>query len=159
MGDEGGAYDIGCKALRAAVRAADGRALPTELLPALLQRLDLDEPELLIGWSRAARKLEIAALAPLVIDVAAAGDQTAGTIIASAVSALGDHVAALLDVLAPWSEPPPLALAGGLLAPGGPLRLQLLEALGRYSCRPVGTTLDAARGAAQLALSELAGGC
>src|SRR5690606_11042635 len=42
---------------------------------------------------------------------------------------LVDHLAALTRRLAPWRSPPTIALAGGLIAHGGPLRDRLLKVL------------------------------
>lgn len=156
LGDEGSGYEIGLGALRASVRAADGRGQGTELLARILEQLQLREPEELVPWSAAARKAEIAALAPLVSQIAAAGDAIAADIIQRSIASLLTLVAALLSRLGPWSAPPRLALTGGLIAPGGPLRDPILSSLVGYDCRVIETPLNAARGAARLALRELA---
>ncbi len=155
LGDEGSGYDIGLSALRASVRAADGRSEQTELLAHILGHLQLVEPEELVGWSAAAGKAEIAALAPLVSQLAVAGDGIAADIIERSIASLLALVAALLSRLGPWSAPPRLALTGGLIAPGGPLRDRILSALLDYDCQVVEIPLNAARGAARLALREL----
>ncbi len=154
LGDEGSGYDIGLRALRASVRAADGRGKETALLTRLLTQLGLLEPDDLVGWSSAAGKSAIAALAPLVIELADAGDGVAAAIVETAVAALLNQVAALLSRLGPWSAPPGLALAGGLIAPGGPLRDRVVAALADLECRVVERPVEAARGAALLALRD-----
>lgn len=155
LGDEGSGYDIGLRALRASARAADGRGVETELLPRLLGQLGLGEPEELVGWTAAAGKFEIAALAPLVISLAESGDGAAAAIVETAIASLTSQVTALLSRLAPWRVPPGLALAGGLIAPGGPLHQRIVAALADQSCRVLDSAVEAARGAGLLALSEL----
>jgi N-acetylglucosamine kinase-like BadF-type ATPase len=157
LGDEGSGYDIGLSGLRAAVRAADGRGEATELLPRLVAELGLVQPEELIPWASMAPKTAFAALAPSVCELAAAGDALAAEIVASAVASLVAHVDALLSRLGPWSAPPGLALAGGLLAPGGPLRGALVAALAEHACVVFEREVEAVRGAARLALRDLAG--
>ena len=63
------------------------------------------------------------------------------------------HVSALYDRLGPWDTPPAVALAGGLVEPGRPLRepaLREIEAL-TIPVAIVMPRVDAARGAAALA--------
>jgi glucosamine kinase len=152
IGDEGSGYDIGLRGLRAAQRAADGRGSETELLARLNTQLGAGGPEDLVIWTASAAKSEIAGLALPVCDLARAGDAVAATIVDVAVASLTSHVAALLARLAPWNEPPGLALGGGLLYPGGPLRDSLVVATADYPCVPVAAEVDAARGAALIAL-------
>src|SRR5262249_53857830 len=75
LGDEGSGYAIVLAGLRAAVRAADGRAEKTTMLQSFLARLSLSQPQELIPTvygklDRAA----LAALAPVVFDCAARDD-------------------------------------------------------------------------------------
>jgi glucosamine kinase len=155
IGDEGSGYDIGLRGLRAAVRAADGRGAETELLARLTANLGIAGPEDLVIWTASAAKSEIAGLAALVCDLARAGDAVAATIVDAAVASLTSHVAALVARLAPWNAPPGLALGGGLLSPGGPLRDALVVATADYPCVPMAGEVDAARGAAAMALRKL----
>jgi glucosamine kinase len=129
LGDEGSGYALGLAALRASVRAHDGRAPETALLPGLLAQLALASPDDLIHWTTGATKKAVAALAPLVLDAAAAGDDVARAAVAEAARELADHVRSMYRHLRPWPAPATIALAGGLIAPGGPLRPALLEAL------------------------------
>jgi glucosamine kinase len=133
LGDEGSGYAIGLAALRAAVRAHDGREPETSLLPVILRHLALTSPDELIHWSGGATKREIAALAPIALAAANAekGDDAARRGADAAARELAAHVASLTRKLGPWRSPPTLALAGGLIAPGGPLRARLIEALNR----------------------------
>lgn len=150
LGDEGSAYDIALRALRAAARAADGRGPGTPILSRVTDHLGLTAPGDLIAWVAAATKAEIAGLAPLVCEIARA-DPTAEEIVAGAVAALAAHVETLVRALAPWRGAPRLALAGGLLLPDRPLRERLIAAVGsRWPVRD--RPADPARGAARLAL-------
>lgn len=166
LGDEGSGYALGLAALRASLRAYDGRGEPTSLLPTIMRRLLLDSADELIHWAAAATKAEIAALAPTVIDAAAAGDPVARRCRDLAAHELVEHLRTLASTLAPWSEPPLLALAGGLIAPGRPLRPAVIsriqaadtmddsEAGNPFGASPriLERPVDAARGAAALAL-------
>ena len=158
LGDEGSGYDIGLSALRAAARATDGRGRPTDLLARLLAELGLARPEELIRWASGARKTAVAALAPSVCELAAQGDEVAAEIVAAVVASLAAHVDALLARLGPWSAPPGLALAGGLLAPGGRLRGAVVAAVAEYACVVSDTQVEPVRGAARLALRDLVAG-
>ncbi len=153
LGDEGSAYALGMEALHAVVRAHDGRGNPTTLTPAVLRATGAPAPERLIGWTADAAKGDIAALAPLVCDAAAAGDIAAKSILTSAAHELASHVLALNARLGPWPEPPLLALTGRLLAPGGALREPVIAAVERLlvPVRPLERAVDAAAGAARLA--------
>ena len=153
LGDEGSGYALGLGALRAAARAHDGRGPETRLLRRVLEHTGLDSPEALIAWAATASKAAIAALAPLVASAAAEGDAVARTLVDEAARELAGHAAALHRRLGPWSAPPPIALAGGLLAPGRPLRPAVVAALGLTGVpyRVLDDAIDAARGAAALA--------
>lgn len=152
VGDEGSGHDVGRRALRAAARAADGRGPDTALLDAILRHLELDAPDDLIPWGARAAKAEIAALAPLVCEVAAGADPAATRIVEDALHHLDDHVAALLERLGPWTDPPPVAATGGLIEPGAPLHDALLRTIRRHRCTLRQGPIRAARGAARLAL-------
>jgi len=152
LGDEGSAYALGMAALHSVVRAHDGRERPTGLTGAILQATGTAVPEKLIAWTAAASKGEIGALAPAVATTAAAGDITARGILESAGHELALHVLALHSRLGPWTEAPLLALAGGLLAPGGPLRDPMIAAVQPLAhVHPLDRPVDAGTGAAALA--------
>lgn len=158
LGDEGSAYEIGLRALRAIARSADGRGEPTEMEAQFVAGLSLIGPEDLIAWVAGAGKTAIAGLAPAVCDLAAAGDAAAAAIVSDAVASLAAHVDALLSQLGPWTTPPRLALAGGLLAPDRPLRAPLAAAAAERRCVVLETQVAAVRGAALMALAGLVPG-
>jgi glucosamine kinase len=155
FGDEGSGFQIGRHALRAVAHAHDGRGPATALLRPVLDHAGAATPEELIHWAAAAAKGRIAALARLVVDAADRGDDAAIAILTAAAADLARHVDALHRRLAPWPDPPRLALAGGLLLPGRPLRPYLLAALrdAGSPCDILDTSIDAARGAAGMALA------
>jgi len=150
IGDEGSGYAIGLEALKRVARQADGRAPETALRAAILSRLGLETIDDLVQWAGGASRAEVAALVPLVAGASAAGDAVAGEILVRAVEELEDHVLAILENLGPWERPPGIALAGGLITPGGPLRAPLERVLARHRLVPLGRTPDAALGAARL---------
>jgi glucosamine kinase len=151
LGDEGSGYAIGLEALRRVARAADGRGPTTALRRAILPHLGLDKAESLVTWAAEAKKADVAALVPVVVECTRAGDLVAAEIMSQAGDSLARHVLAVLDNLGPWSVAPAVALSGGLLQRDGPLRhameVSILERrLGLLDREP-----DAALGAARLA--------
>lgn len=157
LGDEGSAYDLGLECLRAVARARDGRGPATELTGQVLEATGAESPEALIPWASQATKGDIAALAPLVTR-AANTDATAGRLLVAAAVALAVQATTLADRLGPWKDKsPPVALAGGLLSPGGPLRERVGSLLTDAGLRPLEQPVDGARGAGLLALDLVAG--
>lgn len=155
IGDEGSAFAIGLEALRRVARHADGRAPQTRLQRAVLDFLGLMGVEDLVHWAAGATKAQVASLAPVVAAASSVGDSVAGEILVNAVDDLEGHVLAILENLGPWEDPPRVALGGGLLRPGRPLRKPLEAALARHRLTPLDRELDPALGAARLALSRL----
>ena len=151
LGDEGSGYRIGTAALRALVRGEDGRGVSTELRDPLLEALGVAGPADLIKWAATARKADVAALVPMICEVAEAGDEAATTIIETAVDELVDHVRTLVQRLEPWQATPEVALAGGLIEHAGPLRLRVIQAIEALLCGHRDGAVDGARGACMLA--------
>lgn len=155
MGDEGSGYAIGRAALFASGRAQDGRGAATSLTDTLLAHAPQRDFAELVRWSSTAEPGEIAALAPLVFNAAAAGDAVAKTIVENAAEELAEMVASLLSLFGGKGRVE-LALAGGNLAPERGLRKPVLTRLKktpRLSIREA--VLDPAEGA--LALARRAG--
>jgi N-acetylglucosamine kinase-like BadF-type ATPase len=156
LGDEGGGYAIGLGALRAVVRAEDGRGGATVMRGDVLRALALSEPAELVPWTAGASKAEVAGLVPIIVRAAANGDPAACQLIDEAVRELTKHVRAVVERLGPWPSPPPLLLWGGLIGQEGPLRERLAREIASL---PVGLRedpIDPTLGAAQLALEALA---
>ena len=98
VSDEGSGCWMGLQAIRAAVRAHDGRAPDTPLLAGVLAALNINEIDdvlnrlYVVGISRA----ELAALAPMVVREAMAGDAAALGIVQKGA----DDVAELVEAVA-----------------------------------------------------------
>jgi glucosamine kinase len=126
IGDEGSGAWLGRRALGVVAAAADGRESETALTGAMLTAALVDDVQGLIPWAARATPAELAALAPAVLHCADAGDARADTLLAFAVEELLLDVRALarrlfVDERAAYD----VALAGGLLYRGSPLRTRL----------------------------------
>lgn len=96
-GDEGSGHYIGLCGLKAALRAADGVAPGTSLLPAVLDRFGVRDARGLIGvLYDPARPAEPAALAPLVDACAQAGDAVAQGILEKAADWLAGYTLSVI---------------------------------------------------------------
>jgi glucosamine kinase len=151
MGDEGSGYAIGRAALGAVSRAFDGRSPRTALSDRILSASRSDSFEALVRWAATATPAEVAALAPHVLDVAAQGDPLAQGIADYAARELSQLAICLLPLM--HAEPPVgVALTGGLLAPGSPLRRSVLARLREEpGLVPQEKPVDAVLGALRLA--------
>ena len=155
MGDEGSAFRLGLEGLRAACRAADRVGPPTKLLAAYLAKLGTSDPRDFIPavyrgkWDKAA----IAGLAPLVIELATAGDDTARTIFETETMELAKTIAGAIANGGLPRDGVPVAFAGGLALHSAPYRERLLANLREcgITSGPVGLVDDPAVGAVVLA--------
>jgi glucosamine kinase len=122
-GDEGSGAWIGRRALSVVTAASDGREPDTALVGAILTAAEIDEPEGLIAWAAGSTPSRLAELAPVVVTTADAGDLRANAILSLAAEELALHVRTLARRLFGEERAAcPVALAGGLLAPGASLR-------------------------------------
>ena len=155
LGDEGGGYWLGRRALDAAARTADGRGEGSTLLARLLSALGLKAFDNLVRWTATATTAQVAALAPHMLNAAREGEEVAQRAVADAARELVELVRALQRHF-PGREPIPIATMGGLMVPGSPLggafRDALAAALPR--ARIVPTRADPALGALRLAATE-----
>ncbi|KAF5731361.1 N-acetyl-D-glucosamine kinase-like [Tripterygium wilfordii] len=120
LGDWGSGYGIAAQALTAVVRAYDGRGPQTNLTTSMLQKLGLSSPDELIGWTYIDPSwARIAALVPVVVSCAEAGDQVANKILHDSVEELALSVKAVVQRLSLCGEdgdgPFPLVMVGGVL--------------------------------------------
>ncbi|KAL3833717.1 hypothetical protein ACJIZ3_008453 [Penstemon smallii] len=120
LGDWGSGYGIASRALTAVVKAHDGRGPPTMLTTSILQSLNLSSPDEIIGWTYADSSwARIAALVPLVVSCAEAGDQVADEILKNAVQELTLSVKAVVQRLYLAGEDGnasfPVVMVGGVL--------------------------------------------
>ena len=151
MGDEGSGYAIGRTALGAVSRAHDGRSPRTALTERVLAASRSPDFDALVRWAAGASPAEIAALAPHVLEVAATGDRLAQGIADYAARELTQLAICLLPVLE-VDPPVGVALTGGLLSPGTPLRRSVLERLAEEpGLTTVDTPVDAVSGALRIA--------
>ncbi len=93
LGDKGSGYEIGLRALKAAVYYLDRDGEWSQLGQRLLRVLHLNEPNELIPWVHSAGKTEIAALAPEVFAAAARRDEIARDILEGAAHSLAKDAA------------------------------------------------------------------
>jgi glucosamine kinase len=153
MGDEGSGYAIGRASLGAVSRALDGRSPKTALSDRLLKATRSDSYDDLVRWAAGASPAEVAALAPHVLAVAAAGDTLAQGIADYAARELSQLAICLVPKME-ISPPVPVAVTGGLLGSDQPLRKALLAKLAQETVfQPTEGPVDAVAGALRMAES------
>jgi N-acetylglucosamine kinase-like BadF-type ATPase len=151
MGDEGSGYAIGRASLGAVSRAKDGRSPNTALSDRVLKATRSADFDALVRWAAGASPAEVAALAPHVLEVAAAGDPLAQGIADYAARELSQLAICLLPKM-DLTPPVRVAITGGLLAPDQPLRRTVLAKLAEESVfQPTDAPVDAVAGALLLA--------
>jgi N-acetylglucosamine kinase-like BadF-type ATPase len=152
LGDEGGGYWLGRRALDVAARAQDGRGEGSTLLARLLGALGLQHFDDLVRWTATATPAQVAALAPHVLNAAREGEVVARRAVEDAAGELVELVATLVRYF-PGTGPVAVAVAGGLLLPQSPLTAAVRERLaaGLKRARLVPGRIDAAVGALTLA--------
>jgi glucosamine kinase len=154
LGDEGSGAWIGRRALSVITAAHDGREPDTALIGAILTALEAESLEQLIGWAAEAAPRDIAALAPIVLQVAAQGDLRANALVSLAVEELILHVRTLARrCFTDERASVPVACAGGLVARGSLLRKRIEQRLKTAVPGAVmrNDEVDAARGAVRRA--------
>ncbi|MEZ5403709.1 MAG: BadF/BadG/BcrA/BcrD ATPase family protein [Bryobacteraceae bacterium] len=115
-GDEGGAFDIVRKALRAALRMEEGWGTPTALRGALLNATGAESTNDLlhrfytVDWPRS----RVARLAPLVDETARGGDDAAREILHATAQSLATLAGAVRGRLSPADRVLPVAPVGGV---------------------------------------------
>ena len=152
LGDEGGGYWLGRRALDFVARAQDGRGEGSTLLARLLSSLGLQRFDDLIRWTATATPTQVAALAPHVLNAAREGEGVAQR---AAVDAANELVglAIALERHFPGATPINVGTAGGLLIPTSPVAVafQAILATDMPRARLVTTRVDPALGALRLA--------
>lgn len=128
-GDEGGGYWIGARLAQKAQQAIDGRRVMTPLAARVLAEIGPIR-HALFDWVGRAGQASYAALAPLAVEAAAAGDEEAGHLL----DAAAEEIHRLIDAV-DHDHTAGIALLGGLAAALGPrlperLRRRLRPALG-----------------------------
>jgi N-acetylmuramic acid 6-phosphate etherase len=158
LGDEGSGYDIGLAALRAIVRADDGRAPQTALTRMILDHWSLATPQGLVSqvYFGPVPTQKIAALASVVEVAAATGDPVAIKILREASHELALAVSAVARRLE-MQGPIPCALAGSTVVKGRIARQMFVEAAASLGLQldPVRPVSEPAQGALRLARESL----
>lgn len=132
LGDEGSGFGIGREALQCAVRAADGRGPATAMLDTILRHWRLSAPEALLECVYPTfDKTAIAALAPLVLALARAGDPVACRIEMRAASELALAIIAVARKLDFAAGLLPVAFGGGVLIHEERLRALITRRIAR----------------------------
>jgi glucosamine kinase len=130
FGDEGSGGWIGRRALSIVAASSDGREPPTALLFPILAATECEDVQDLIPWAAAADARAYAALAPVVFSTAAAGDPRANALVTLAAEELVLHVRALArQLFTDERAAVTVALSGGLMERGSPLRKRLEQRL------------------------------
>ena len=117
LGDEGAGFALGGAAARLLLRSYEGRAPRDPWLSQIERALDCSDRETLFSaiYRTPVPVASIAALAPLVLAAADAGERSAVKIVQGAALELADLVRALLRRLDALQRPFSLALCGGLV--------------------------------------------
>jgi N-acetylglucosamine kinase len=159
LADEGSGYWLGQQALRAAVKASDGRGPETDLGQRIFKSLGIDSVgELLpLVYENEMPKYKIAALAPLVEASRAAGDAVATRIIEGAAAELALHARSVARQLELGKGPFPVVLAGGVFRACPTLPALLQERLEMPQALLRRLEVEPAMGAVALALDLLRG--
>jgi N-acetylglucosamine kinase-like BadF-type ATPase len=127
FGDEGGAFDIVRRALRAALQAEEGWGPSTSLRALLLEKTKAhDANQLLHFFYQAEKRYEVAPLAPLVTAAAESGDPVAQEILAESARLLVWYAEGVYRNLFSNSERVPIAYIGGVFQ-SAPLRSAFIE--------------------------------
>lgn len=158
LSDEGSAFFIGFQAIRRALRSAEGRDLPTDMLNPLMERFKLkDASEFVPLVYRRFDKARIAGAADLVEKHRAAGDELAQAIMAEARDELLRLVASVRTQSHGRIADPAILLSGGLFEHNAWLRESVLSGLAAAcpELKPVEALESAAYGACMLAMGRL----
>ena len=162
LGDEGSGYWLGRQALRAVVRASDGRGQATSLTPRILEHFHVtrayDLVHQIYGQEGGLKLSTIAALASCVESAAAEADPVATDLIrlgAQELAGVARSVAQRLSM-----EQTTIVLAGGIFRAVphmlAAVSAKLRELLPRATVRPL--TVEPALGAVRFALKLATGG-
>jgi N-acetylglucosamine kinase len=129
--DRGSGYDLGRKAVAAALEAFDGRGPQTVLMDLICQALDLGSiPEIV---SRQLEQQQVAALFPLVMDAARKNDLVARHLCDDAARDLAALAAALLRRAGWTRRSTPVVTSGGVFSSSNFIRRAFARHLRRFA--------------------------
>src|SRR5437588_1081747 len=117
LGDAGGGYSLALQALRFILREYDLHRGEAQFTATILAALALNSRDELVRWAQIADKNDVAGLAPVVLECAMKGDESAMRIVEEAAAVLSEYTAAVatrLGLLAPK-----VILLGGLFQRDG----------------------------------------
>ena len=157
LADEGSGYWLGHQALRATVRAADGRGPATRIMPIVFEALEVSSVSELVPivYEKGLPKHRIAALASVVQRAHDEGDTVAAGLIESGARELALAARAVERQLALGDGPFPVVLAGGAFKACPSMVAPLEKHLDLPGARPALLEAEPARGAVRLALDLL----
>ncbi|CAN5752771.1 hypothetical protein BH11VER1_BH11VER1_34420 [soil metagenome] len=127
LGDQGSAFDIALKALRAVVYQYDLHESLPKLGQAMLRVLQLNHPDDLITWSQEASKQDIAHLAITVFEESSKEDALAQSIINEASTSLSDMALHCAERLVDKGGRVQFLLTGGTLLKQSSLAAQVSQ--------------------------------
>lgn len=161
LGDEGSGFWLGRQALSAVLRAADRRGEPTALAERVKAHFGVSREQDLVQpiYEGGMKPRVIAAIAPIVGEVAEAGDAVARSIVEAGVGELVSAAVSVARRLHLAERTIPLPLAGGIFQAVPTVRTQVLERLSQHlpHARPALLATEPARGALHLATALLRG--
>src|SRR5213595_2021646 len=117
LGDAGGGYSLALQALRLILREYDLHRGEAQFTATILRTLALNSRDELVRWAQIADKNDVAGLAPVVLECAMKGDESAMRMVEEGAGVLSEYTAAVatrLGLLAPK-----VILLGGLFQRDG----------------------------------------
>ena len=129
--DRGSGYELGRKAVAAALEAFDGRGPHTVLMDRICQHLDLGNITEIV--SKQLEQQQIAALFPLVIEAAREGDLVARHLCDEAARDLADLAVALLKRAGWTHRATPVVITGGVFRSSNLIRRAFTRHLRRFA--------------------------
>jgi N-acetylmuramic acid 6-phosphate etherase len=115
LGDKGSGYEIGLRAMKAALYYYDRDGQWPALGERILRALQLNEPEDLIDWVQSASKAEVAALTPVVFAAKKVRDRIASDILEGAAHGLAKDALDCARRVAKPGQPVHFVQAGSVL--------------------------------------------
>ncbi len=157
-GDQGSGYSVSLAAIQLAIEAPLDRG-PSVLRRALESALGSDSLEQSAAQLKSGDRSRVAPLARAVCDAASSGDHNAQRVVNDAARELARHCYALMGLFPEGGGPVPVALAGGMLRQGSPVRQLLLNIVEtrRSDARFFAVDVDPALGALTMAARILSG--
>lgn len=138
--DDGSGYDIGRRAIAAALRAHDGRGTPTSLSHAICRELRLDKITELVPLQLTVQ--QISALFPLVQQQAVAGDAIARELCRDAADYLAELANTIISRLHRRRADIPVVCSGGVFRSSEIIRRAFTRRVHKYAVRARVSLLD-----------------